>query len=99
LLGSVVLVVAAALWVRSELEGARAPVAGFCVTLRNGEPWAPAARRAEARSLRFQEVSRRGAEIQEYRAERDVLGKRFGCTVYVEAGRVATSVNSELPPE
>jgi hypothetical protein len=97
LLGAVVLVVGAALWVRSELDGARAPVAGFCVTLRNGEPWAPAVRRAEARSLRFREVSPRGAEIREYRAERDALGKRFGCTVYVEKGRVTTSVSSELP--
>lgn len=97
LLGALALVVGTGLWIRGHLEDARAPVTGFCATLRNGEPWAPAVRRAEQRSLHFAKVSRRGAAIAEYRAEREALGQRYGCTVFVEGGRVMSSVGSELP--
>lgn len=96
-LGALALVVGVGLWIRSGLEDARGPLAGFCVTLRAGEPWAPALRRAEERALRFEPVSPKGASIQELRAERDAFGRRFGCTVFVEGGRVTSSVSSELP--
>jgi hypothetical protein len=97
LVGALVLVVGTGLWIRGHLQEARAPVTGFCATLRNGEPWAPAVRRAESRSLHFAKVSPRGAAIEAFRAEREALGQRYGCTVFVEGGRVMSSVGSELP--